>query len=306
VGRKLSGRQAVRQRQVLAEVEARALVAEGKSEDEAKKLAKQTARKVMAAAKRLREGAAPKKAEPIPLPAHLAALMTPAATPAIPAAGPPAAPPESIMNIINRISSETMRDALESDDTEDEEPGKPRKKLSWFQRRFGTPLDLLIGRQVRFVLAVIILAGFGLWWRQSKVAPALEAAANVAGTQREVVVGEDLNEITRSTVEVVIRSAENAMTRSGARELEIPHVPRTVRIALSGWNAGLAGLILLISVTCYGRLMSLTVLLAAAIALVGHWFEIPNLGTPEPWMSAAVAAGLAFVAMVFLRRPEGL
>lgn len=308
--RKLSARRSARQREVIQRVEARAIQAEGKSPEEAQKLAKQTSQKIMEAARRLREGGMPRKPEPIPLPPHLAALMAPATAsagtaPVAAAASPPAPPPESIMNIINRVSSETIQDAADAEDDFVEGGQRPRKHLSWFQRRFGSPLDLIIGKQVRFILAAIILLGFGLWWRQNKVDPALQAAANVASTSRQVEIPDTLTEITRKdAVDIVIRSADNAIARSGSKELQIPYVNRTVRIALSSWNAGLAGLILLISVAAYGRLMSFTVILAAAVALVGHWFEIPQVGVPLPWMTAAAAAGLAFIALMFLRKPE--
>ena len=38
-----------------------------------------------------------------------------------------------------------------------------RERISWFRRRFGTPLDMIFGGQLRFLLAAALLTTFGLW-----------------------------------------------------------------------------------------------------------------------------------------------
>jgi hypothetical protein len=47
--------------------------------------------------------------------------------------------------------------------------------------------------------------------------------------------------------------------------------------------------------------MAITVLLAAAVALVGHWFNIPGYGFPAAWTTAAAAGIMGFVALFFFR-----
>lgn len=287
IERKQASRQQKRQQKLLLAVEASALKARGLGEAEIVKQAQETAKRVMENVNRIRQAAQKRTAAAI--------AQTPAAATAAGAPGSTA----QLANIVRGVSSDWMKEAAEMEAYDDEEKNE-RERLSWFQRRFGSPFDLILGPQIRFVLATVILIGFGIWWQQNKAAPALEQFAGTAETRRQLEI--EQSKSGQPVAKYVIQSAEVAVRNSGAVPLKIPHVPDMVTLALSGWNAALAGLILLVSAACRGKLMAITVYLAAAIALVGHWFEIPQVGTPLPWMSAAAAAILGFIGIMFLRR----
>src|SRR5690606_28543715 len=79
-----------------------------------------------------------------------------------------------------------QRDASQPEQQEEESPesGKRRRSRkiryttddferiheSYFRRRFGTPLDLLLGQQVRFAIAAALLLCFTLWFSQNQEA----------------------------------------------------------------------------------------------------------------------------------------
>ena len=183
-----------------------------------------------------------------------------------------------------------------------------REHLSWFRRRFGTPIDLLLGNHIRFLLAVALLLGFAIWWHQNKGIQALDRAAQVVSTHRELeITNPDMKKLSgeiKTITQNAASDAQIALNQSGTRPLDMPMLPFMVRRALSGWNAAIAGIILLISIFCTGRLMAITVILAAAIALVGHWYPIPGYGSLQPWMTAAAASILGFVGLLFFRTQE--
>lgn len=298
--RRRTSRQAADQRRVLQTVELNSLLARGVAADVAPKQAAENVKQWIESAGRLKN-AAPRRAAAlfpdIKLPSY-------APTPSAAAAAP--AGPAQIIDVIKDVSAELISES-DLEEVPEESDEFEREHLSWFQRRFGSPIDLLIGRQVRFVLAIAILLGFAFWWRQNKVDPALQQAADVASRHREIsmAAGNPQN-LLKDKLEDVIQGSETVFDGAGKRLVELPYIPQPVRRALSGWNAGLAGLLLLLSVFCEGRLMSLTVLLAAAVALVGHWTALPGVGLPLPWMSAAAAGFLGLVALFFFRVPEGI
>ncbi len=297
IDRKQTARIAARQRNLLASIEADALRARGVDPNEIVRQAQETARRVMENVAKLQRSAAKTVAAPI--------IPTPAAAGAAPGS------PANIMQIVRTVSAEFMnqaaaeaqaqpREVVEYHDDEQDQ----REHLSWFQRRFGSPFALIFGHQVRFVLAVLILIGFGVWWRQNKGLAALEQVQGIAQTHREIraerVRGGQID------AQYVIESGRDALEHSGTTPLNIPHMPEVVNLALSGWNAALAGVILLVSAACRGKLMSFTVLLATLVALFGHWFVLPGIGSPQPWMSAAAAGIIAFLGIFFLRRTTSI
>jgi hypothetical protein len=286
IERKQQARQQAGQRKLLQSVEARALEARGINEAEIVRQAQETANRVMENLLRMRQAAQKRAAAAMP-------------AVAVSTASAPAAPTGRMSDIVRVISADWMKEAGEMEPDDSEEKAQ-REHLTWFQRRFGSPLDLVLGPQIRFVLATLILVGFAIWWQQNKAAPALEQFADTAETRRELQI--EHSKSGQPVARYVIESGEVAVRKTNAVPLKIPHVPDIITLALSGWNAALAGFILLVSAACRGKLMSITVYLAAAIALVGHWFEIPQLGTPKPWMAAATGAGLAFISVMFLRR----
>ena len=163
---------------------------------------------------------------------------------------------------------------------------------------------------MRFVLAVIVLVGFGIWFQQNKSDPALQEAADVAARRREIdVTSKDFIDTVKSAGKEKAQDAAAAVQKvaesTRGKTLDIPFLPQWACEMLSGWTAGLAGAILLVSATCHGRLLGITSLLAAGIALIGHWFTVPIIGPVPEWISAIAAIIVAPFGLIFFRKPEG-
>jgi hypothetical protein len=296
IDNKQTARREAREQKMLQKVEAKALRAKGINEALANKQARKNAQKVIDSAARMRSTAEKRLAE---------------------TAAPSAAPPTKAGMTIQVVQPDWVQDsgkiaaADEVEKKHHEEEEAEREHLSWFQRRFGTPLDFALGQQVRFILAMFVLAGFALWWQQNKGQEALQQGAQIIGSKREVIdvtakdFSKNVTSVVKDTAKDVAQGLQKASDTTTQKTLELPLVPLRVREALTGWNAALAGLILLVSVFCHGRLMSVTILLAAAVAMIGHRVNLPVVAVPAAWVSALAASIIALFALVFLRKPEG-
>jgi hypothetical protein len=292
IDRRQAARREARQRKLIQSVEARALAAGGMDESEAQELARESALRVMDSAAKLRDVAAQRAAVTAPPPSL--------------ARNSPVPIQNTFVTIIAPDWAQRLRepDALTEEDAK-QNSREARHHMSWLRRRFGTPIDWLLGSGLRFVAAMLILMCFAIWWQQNKGSKALDRAEAVVSTRRELEISS--SDMTKLSGQIKVvgqdfaRGAEEAIRGTGARALDLPFVSPMVCKALSGWNAAIAGIILLLSVFCSGRLMAVTVLLAAAVALVGHWFNIPGYGFPAAWTTAAAAAIMGFIALFFFR-----
>jgi hypothetical protein len=125
-------------------------------------------------------------------------------------------------------------------------------------------VNLFVGAHVRFVLAAALLALCGLWVHQFfDTSAAEDTAARTAGAS--------------------IKSA---------RPLELSGVPAAATSWVDGWNVGVAGLLLLASLCSRGNVMSVFVLLGAAVVAAGHQYGIR---TVDPFRAEHVALMLGFV-----------
>jgi serine/threonine protein kinase len=123
-------------------------------------------------------------------------------------------------------------------------------------------VNLFVGSHIRFVLAAALVAACGLWVHQNQVLLAAGSQTAVRGLGKPT------------------------------QPLEIQGVPAAATAWVDGWNIGVAGVLLLASLCCRGNVMSIFVLLGAAVAAVGHQFGIR---TVEPFRSEHVALMLGFV-----------
>jgi serine/threonine protein kinase len=123
-------------------------------------------------------------------------------------------------------------------------------------------VNLFVGSHVRFVLAAALVAACGLWVHQNQVllASGSQTAAHGFGKPTQ--------------------------------PLEVQGIPAAATAWVDGWNIGVAGVLLLASLCCRGNVMSIFVLLGAAVAAVGHQYGIR---TVEPFRSEHVALMLGFV-----------
>lgn len=113
-------------------------------------------------------------------------------------------------------------------------------------------VNLFVGAHVRFVLAAALIAACGLWVNQNLLSSSVAAHGL----------------------------------------LEIAGVPAAATTWVDGWNIGVAGLLLLASLCSRGNVMSVFVLLGAAVVAVGHQYGIR---TVDPFRAEHVALMLGFV-----------
>ena len=146
-------------------------------------------------------------------------------------------------------------------------------------------LGLLIGPSVRAAAALLLLAGCALWAHQNAIIP--EADLRTQATQ--AVETRDLSGL-QQTATRGLNKPTHALVLAG--------VPENLTSWLDGWNAGVAGLLLLGSLLYRGNVMASFTLLGAAVAAVGHQYGIK---TVEPlraehiaWMLGSVIALIGF------------
>jgi hypothetical protein len=129
-------------------------------------------------------------------------------------------------------------------------------------------VNLFVGAHVRFVLAAALIAACGLWVHHNQLffTSTVQAPAARAGSASEL--------------------------GKPTRPLEIARVPAAATAWVDGWNIGVAGLLLLASLCSRGNVMSVFVLLGAAVVAVGHQYGIR---TVDPFRAEHVALMLGFV-----------
>lgn len=300
IDEKEAARKEERDRHHIQGVEVRAMEAAGVDMLEARRRARQRAERMIARASQVRESAQ-----------RLAATLAPTAAP----------PPEQAMLVQSIIS-------------DDEGKGDVRVKReheSYVTRRYGGPLDILLDSTVRFVLAAVILCGFLLWRYQNRDWERVVAELDVRAQRVDPV---DL--ATSGAGRAIQTVREFDWNTLGSKRLWLPATPDFVLDLLSSWSAGVAGLILALSVFFRGRLFALTVLIAAAIALLGPQLGVTDVPIDQSRMSAearqavealnitldeaaerlqrapwgatatsiAIASGLFVLSVVFLREKE--
>lgn len=207
-----------------------------------------------------------------------------------------------------------------------ETPGKPPiaeslegwRRQSYLRRRYGGPIDLLLGRRMRFLLAALILIGAGLWVRQNSLATLAEDLRAMRsdaerGISRIETAGRQvaqpyIDPTSQPATELAVTQPSDWVASSyasSARPLRVRHVPTGVADAVGSWSGLAMGLLLLLSCLPRGHLMSIVVLGCAAYGLFGHLWPLPALGPPARWFTALVAILVALPSMFFLRDTRG-
>lgn len=286
-----------RDRHHLQSVEVRNLEAQGVDMLEARRRARQRAERMLEQAEILRESAM-----------RQAATLAPGA-PSTPVAAPP--------------SARLVQAMVSGDETPAEGRHFKREHHLYITRRYGSPLDILFGSGVRFAAAVLILAGFLVWRYQNDDLPRLlSAAEEVATAQRQ-----DDAVVATGRVTSAVNVVRDKISQAGVqRRLQLPGMPDFMEMLLGSWGAGVAGLLLMLSIFFRGKVFGLTVMGAAAIAILGPYFTVGDLdpqiqqqlagvidqagsmlqqsNVTAQTLSMACAAGLFVVAVVFLRDRE--
>jgi hypothetical protein len=189
---------------------------------------------------------------------------------------------------------------LSAQPLDDEQPGY--KHQGYIKRRYGGPLDVLVGRGVRFVLAAVILAGFGVWFRQNSLEDAVREGAKTLAVSVDPVETAKRKDVSQGK-EVVRLSDTKDTTRN--EPLRVTAVPNFVCDAVGSWSGGIAGLLLLLSCVFVGKRYGVAVIASAGVILFGHAsrFHVPVL-QGSMWLSAAAGLLLFVAAVMFLRRRE--
>lgn len=279
-----------RQQKLLTRVEVNALEAAGVPSEEADRQGRQNAKRLMEKAAAVREAARIRSTEP--------AILTPAME-----ASRKAKEPESIPK----------------NWTEDKVVWRTRRRRydSYLHRRYGGPFDLLFGRELRLIISMTILIGFGLWWTDNYGPQARKTAANIVKQYREdpsQTINRDkvmhAYSIARDTATEEANSGPIAqggprgmLQSTGNRALAIGSIPTWLTDAVGSWEGGIAGMLLLFSLFFGGRWLGAGAMLASAAALFGNQVSIPILSTRD-WGPLAAAVSLWLLTVIFLREPE--
>jgi hypothetical protein len=301
---RLSARREARERRLLARVEAKALRAKGFREDIARKQAKRNADALVSRAEKLRSTKASRAAK------TMTALPTQPSAPA---------QPQSAMIQKDAALEGAIAAILHSGSMKGEEGAEgdeewERTHESWFKRRYGTPLDLVFSQIIRFALAMVVLAGFTIWFKQQGGADAAaDQARAIAESRREIDFTGQVKDLRGNIVRAgsdIKKAGENVVGKTGTQPLRLfPDRWTTLNRwfePFGGWNAGLGGVLLLLSVFFVGKMMGLLVMVSALVAMWGYRFELPVIGfTPYAWMAAIAAILLWLFAVIFFRHREG-
>ena len=282
VDRRAARRRAEREQRLLTRLEAKALAAEGIDEATAARKARRTADEIVHTALRAK-AEADRRAMMTAAPA---ARGTPS-TKARPAAGVTSLPGE-------RAADGSHGDGQGGDD--EGEDDFERVHEGYLKRRYGTPLDFLLGPPPRVVLGAVLICGFALWVK-------LNGAPVVANTDAlkerldpsEIAQGKQLAEGTVAAVRKI------DVKFKSSRPLRIGMVPDPVCDAVGSYNGGIAAALLLLSGFFAGKLLGLTVLAGAAVTLAGHQLDVPVL-QGHPWVAAGAGAGIGLLGIALFRR----
>jgi serine/threonine protein kinase len=208
------------------------------------------------------------------------------------------------------------------EDIDDERPHRrEHHHHGYVGRRVGGPLDVLLGAPLRFALALILLAGFAAWRYQNKDATINEFTSTVARVREDPTVTVKNKDVSAVAIQEPLK-----VEKTHARPLEMRFLPSALTMVLGTWNAGVAGLLLLIAVFFRGKLLGITVLLAAAVMVLG-WTWTGHTVTPAGmgeagklvretsdimqkqmgsaeharWLTLVIGIGLWLLAVFFLR-----
>ena len=149
-----------------------------------------------------------------------------------------------------------------------------------------SPLTMLLGPKMRFLLGCLLVAGCALWARQNGL------------------VSRENLEVVKAAVETSVQDQSAASLAGAAQaiggqpttELAIPLVGKY----LSSFNAGIAGLLLIVLGIFRGWKMSLFALPAAAVMVLGPTLSIPAVIPLSTVHVSSLVAGLVIAAIGFV------
>jgi eukaryotic-like serine/threonine-protein kinase len=283
IDQKLEDRKSQREQRLLARLESRALEARGVLGSDATRQARETAARVVSGAKSMKDA------------------------------------PDDDRRFLETVEPSPARQPTafvrpewldEPDDAPNRESQPGYVKTGYLRRRFGGPLDVLLGRRVRFILAALLLLGSGKWVQLNGVANALEEFREVGESAQRISL------TLQQTAETAIREgkvaprvetpapASQPTDDTYVRPLEVPGVPAWVTSRVGSWNGLVSGVLLLISVPLWGHLMSLSVIAGSVVSVFGIQYDLPVIGAAPAWLAMAAGGLISLGGMLFFRRTD--
>ncbi len=162
------------------------------------------------------------------------------------------------------------------------------------KRPRSNPLAVILAPHVRFLLGAVLLAASLTWMSENGVISKrqLTAVTNAAASG-------NVDRIKRTTT-AEVGKATNKITQP----LKIPMVPAAISAPLGSYGSAMAGLMLIISSFFAGWQMSLFVLPAAAVAVLGRTFGIPAIPGLDESLVPIAGGGILFVLGLLFGRTK--
>jgi eukaryotic-like serine/threonine-protein kinase len=275
IDRKVHTRQERRQQELLARLEAKALRAKGFDEKEATNQGQQNAERLMEKAAAVR---------------HTAEIRTSRAARGLEAE-------ETDRGGAERPAPQIPKDWVHDDSTTRIGYGTGRRRGNYFRRRYGSPADVATGPLARFVLASLVLIGFGMWWSNNGGVAVARQAVEMVGSRQEATI----QAAKKGMLRAIETQREWDIANPMRQPLRINHLPDWLCDAVGSWNGAVAGALLLLSIFFAGRALAVGVALAAGVALFGH--RLPIAFFSQSAATPMIVAGIVWLlSVVFLRR----
>ncbi len=174
----------------------------------------------------------------------------------------------------------SVAELLELPDREEARPA-PRRQPGVLSRGAVAVGSFFFGPRARFVVGALLVAGCLGWMDQNGLLPwdEIKQAADQAVQQQDV---PDLSNL-------------NVDLNKETKPLELALVPQLLTRMVSSFNAGVAGLLLVLSALVLGPRMAVFGWAAALVALVGSWHLLPAVGPvtgPQVSMIAGAVVGV--------------
>ncbi len=149
-------------------------------------------------------------------------------------------------------------------------------------------INFFIGARARFIVGALLIAGCMLWMHQNGLMSGKEMTAQVK---------------TAEDAKAVAAGYWQRLSGEGTAALNFPLLPDSIRQWFNSITAGIAGLVLVIFAPFRGVKMSLFMIPAAAVILLGERLGLPKVGPIAADYTALAAGGVLLVlALLFGRR----
>ena len=164
----------------------------------------------------------------------------------------------------------------------------------YLHRRFGGPLFMVFGPMTRFVLALLLIAGCAKWRYDNREAIAIEL---------EQMSGHRIDPTLQDPSKAIDTRVFTERREHVEQIASIPLVPERIRRAVSSWNAGVAALVLILSLFSSAFVTAVAAMASAAILLFGDQIGfIAGLPLGSPRAAALILGAIVGIAGLVIGR----